>query len=68
MFNLCEMKFTNEEYSLDEDEYRKIENRISMFQKITETSDAIHVTLVCGNGYKRNKYSGIVQTGFRQLI
>lgn len=59
--NLCEMKFTNEEYSIDEDEYRKIENRLSRFQTMTETKDAIHVTLICGNGYKRSKYSGIVQ-------
>ena len=59
--NLCEMKFTNEEYSLDEAEYQKIENRLSMFQKVTETKDAVHVTLICGNGYKRSKYSGIVQ-------
>ena len=59
--NLCEMKFTNEEYSLDEAEYQKIENRLSKFQKVTETKDAVHVTLICGNGYKRSKYSGIVQ-------
>lgn len=59
--NLCEMKFTNEEYSIDEDEHRKIENRLSRFQTMTETKDAIHVTLICGNGYKRSKYSGIVQ-------
>ena len=55
------MKFTNEEYSPDEAEYQKIENRLSMFQKVTETKDAVHVTLICGNGYKRSKYSGIVQ-------
>ena len=59
--NLCEMKFTNEEYSIDEDEHRKIENRLSRFQTMTETKDAIHVTLICGNGYKRSKYSGLVQ-------
>ena len=59
--NLCEMKFTNEEYSIDEDEHRKIENRLSRFQTMTETKDAIHVTLICGNGYKRSKYSEIVQ-------
>lgn len=29
--NAFEMKFTNEEYSLDEAEYQKIENRLSMF-------------------------------------
>ncbi len=61
VINLCEMKFTNEAYSLDEDEYKKISNKLAQFQKVTQTKDAIHVTLVCGNGYKQNKYSGIVQ-------
>ena len=61
VINLCEMKYTNEEYSLDADEYKKIQNRLSCFQKVRDTKAAIHVTLICGNGYKQNKYSGIVQ-------
>lgn len=59
--NLCEMKYTNKEYALDESEYQKIQNRLSCFQEESGTKDAIHVTLICGNGYKRNKYSEIVQ-------
>lgn len=55
------MKYTNEEYSLNSEEYKKIENRIAQFQKATDAKEAIHVTLVCGNGYKSGKYSGIVQ-------
>ena len=61
VINLCEMKYTNEEYSLNSEEYKKIENRIAQFQKVTDAKEAIHVTLVCGNGYKSGKYSGIVQ-------
>lgn len=61
VINLCEMKYTNEEYSIDATEYEKLQNRLIQFQKSTETKDAIHVTLVCANGYKQNKYSGIVQ-------
>lgn len=59
--NLCEMKYTNKEYSLDENEYKKIQNRLACFEEESDTKDAIHVTLVCGGGYKHNKYSGIVQ-------
>lgn len=59
--NLCEMKYTNEEYSIDADEYEKLQNRMVQFQKSTDSKDAIHITLVCGNGYKQSKYSGIVQ-------
>lgn len=61
VINLCEMKYTNEEYSLDADEYEKIQNRMVQFQKETGAKEAIHITLICGNGYKKSKYSGIVQ-------
>jgi len=55
------MKFTNEPYSLDADEYEKIQNRMVQFQKETGAKEAIHITLICGNGYKQSKHSGIVQ-------
>ncbi|MDD7271003.1 MAG: ATP-binding protein [Spirochaetales bacterium] len=61
VINLCEMKFTNEAYSLDSDEYEKLLNRMSRFRKETDTDYAIHITLICSSGYKRNKYSDIIQ-------
>lgn len=61
VINLCEMKYTNEKYSLDADEYERIRNRLAQFQKENGTGDAVHVTLICGNDYKQSKYSGIVQ-------
>ncbi|SHI62089.1 hypothetical protein SAMN02745229_03359 [Butyrivibrio fibrisolvens DSM 3071] len=61
VINLCEMKFTNEDYSIDADEYEKIQNRLTQFQNVSGTKDAIHVTIICGTGYKQNKYSGIIQ-------
>ncbi len=61
VINLCEMKFMNDEYALDEDEYAGIKNRLTVFQSETGTKKAIHVTLVSGNGYRRNKYSDALQ-------
>jgi len=61
VINLCEMKYTSEEYSLDAEESAKILNRLSQFQKLTGAREAIHVTLVSGNGFKPGKYSGIIQ-------
>ena len=61
VINLCEMKYTSNEYSLDATEYEKIQNRMAQFQKETGCKEAIHITLICGNGYKQSKYSGIVQ-------
>ena len=59
--NLCEMKYSNDEYTLDKDEYDKLQSRITSFQQETGTSKAIHVTMICSNGLKHNKYSGTVQ-------
>ena len=61
VINLCEMKFTSDDYMLVADEYEKLRNRMSQFQKETNVKSAIHITLICGNGYKKGKYSGIVQ-------
>jgi len=61
VINLCEMKYTNEDYSLDLSEYNKIQNRLSQVQKYIDSKKAVHITLVCANGFKPNKYSGIVQ-------
>ena len=61
VINLCEMKYTNEAYSLDMDEAEKLKNRLTQFQRETEAKEAIHITLICGNGYKAGRYSGIVQ-------
>ena len=61
VINLCEMKYTNAEYALDAAEHDKILRRLAQFQQETGTQDAIHVTLICGNGYRQSKYSGIAQ-------
>lgn len=61
VINLCEIKYTNDEYALDQDEYGKIQKRLTTFQKESGTKKAIHITMICGNGYKQNKYSGIAQ-------
>jgi hypothetical protein len=61
LINLCEMKYTNNEYSLEQEEYEKLQKRLTVFQKESGTKKAIHITLVSGNGFKQNKYSGIIQ-------
>lgn len=61
VINLCEIKYTNEVYALDSEEHDKIQNRLTQFQKESGSKDAIHVTLICGDDYRQNKYSGIIQ-------
>ncbi len=61
VINLCEMKYTNEDYILNKEETDKLQNRLSVFQKETESKKAIHITLVTSGGIKTNKYTSIIQ-------
>jgi hypothetical protein len=59
VINLCEAKYSNSAYEISAEEYEKIEKRVSVFQKETETGKSIHVTLITVNGLAKNKYAGI---------
>ncbi len=61
VINLCEMKYTNDEYMLDYDEQNRLQKRMTIFQKESGSKKAIHITLISANGFKRSKYSSIVQ-------
>lgn len=61
VINLCEMKYTDDMFQVDKEEYGKMQNRLAVFQKETNTKKAIHMTLVSVNGMKRNKYSSVFQ-------
>lgn len=61
VIDLCEMKYTNEEYAIDSDEHAKLSNRLELFRKESGTNKAIHIIMIAGSGFKANKYSGVVQ-------
>ena len=61
VINLCEMKYTDDAYAPDKEEYEKLMSRLSAFQKETGSRKAIHMTLVSANGIKRNKYTAVFQ-------
>ena len=61
VINLCEAKYSCNEYEIKKDEYEKIKNRLAVFQNETGCRKSIHITLITVNGLKNNKYSGIAQ-------
>ena len=58
VINLCEIKYSTEQYALDKDEDLKIRNRMGDFKAETETKYAVLPVLVSTYGMKRNSYSG----------
>ncbi|MBO4910124.1 MAG: ATP-binding protein [Lachnospiraceae bacterium] len=61
VINVCEMKFSNNEFVIDEDYEKVLNNKIDLFRKETKTNKAVHLTLVSVNGVKINEYSEAVQ-------
>ena len=58
IINLCEMKYSISEISIDKDEDLKLRNRQSAFVSETETRSAVVPVLVSTYGMKTNTYSG----------
>ena len=59
--NLCEMKFSKKEYSIDRKDKEDLENKIEAFQSETKTRQTVLLTMVTTFGVKANAYSDIVQ-------
>ena len=60
VINIFEMKYTDDEYSLDEAESRRILSRRSAIAAATNGKKAVHVMLVSAAGFKVNKYSDAI--------
>ncbi|MBR4389443.1 MAG: hypothetical protein IKT00_09735, partial [Prevotella sp.] len=56
---ICEMKYSKDDYTLDEKEYRNIVRRMETFQKETGHKGGIQVSLVTTYGLNENMYSEI---------
>jgi AAA+ ATPase superfamily predicted ATPase len=61
IINLCEMKYSTEEFSIDKSYSQTLRNKVSAFREETKTRKAIHLMMVTTYGLKHNEYSGMVQ-------
>ncbi|MBQ8995754.1 MAG: ATP-binding protein [Oscillospiraceae bacterium] len=59
--NLCEMKYSNTEYTLSQKDWKSIQNKIHDLLTATGTKNAIYPTLVTPYGLMENSFSGIIQ-------
>lgn len=60
MINICEMKYSSEEYSFSQDEKEKLSRRIERFRSITRTRKGILPTFVTTVGLKRNANAAMI--------
>ena len=61
VINLCEMKFSAQEYAITEDEETKLRRRRGNFIEATQSKKAVRITLVTPYGLRQNSHSAIVQ-------
>lgn len=59
--NVCEMKYSGEEYAITKAVDRDIKRRLSDFRIATKTRSALHSTVVTPYGLVQNSYAGDVQ-------
>ncbi len=62
IINICEMKFSVNEFVIDKDYDAVLRNRMATFKQETKTNKALHITMITTFGVKRNTYSNIVQS------
>ena len=55
--NRCEVKYSEDLYSLDKEEFLKIQNRIKAFKEVTGTRSSIIPTMITTFGMKEGMYS-----------
>jgi len=62
VINLCEMKFSDDVYRIDKEEDNKLRRRKSVFQEVTKTRKAIHLTMITTYGVAHNAYWNNIQS------
>ena len=62
VINLCEIKFSNSDFTVTESVDESIRKKIADFVNITKTKYAIYPTLITTYGMVQNSYSGNIQS------
>ena len=59
IYNMCEIKFYNKPFVVDNKYYKKIMQRIDALIEVIPQNVSVHSTLITTFGLKRNEYSGV---------
>lgn len=59
--NICEMKFSNEEFEIDSSYAKSLTRKLDIFRQETGSKKALFLTLISVNGLKQNVHSGMIQ-------
>ena len=60
IINICEIKFSSDEFIIDKEYDLKIRNKIEAFKRNTSTKYGLQLTMITTYGVKNNKYSSLM--------
>ena len=63
--NICEIKFSVSEFSIDKDYEEKLKKKIQVFREATKTRKALQLVMITTFGVRLNAHSGIMQSQVR---
>ena len=66
--NICEMKYYASEYTLTEQDIKKLEQKKAIFEAVTKTKKQLFTTLITANGLYQNKYMALLNHHFDMNI
>lgn len=61
VINLCEAKYTEDPFVMDEAYKNNLINKRELFREATKTRKAVTIVLISANGVEENGYSGVAQ-------
>ncbi|MBQ9334652.1 MAG: ATP-binding protein [Lachnospiraceae bacterium] len=61
VINICEIKYSKEEYAIDANYEKKLIHKIETLRAESHTSKSLWLTMITLSGLKKNEYSGSVQ-------
>ena len=59
--NICEIKYSRDEFVIDKEYDRKLRNKVGTFCGVTKTKCAVHIAMITASGLAHNGYWGTVQ-------
>ena len=61
VFNLCEMKFTKNPFTINKNYAAVLQNKVARLRDVTKTRNAIFLTMISASGLTSNEYANEVQ-------
>lgn len=62
IINLCEIKFSTQEYGIDKEYDQALRNKIHAFLSATKTKKTIQTTMITTYGVRQNQYSNLINS------